>query len=136
VRKSKKTISNFKFFINKFFNIIIFNFKVNFGLSYNLISFFKNKNNILNMDNAYFINLQRIICKFLLFLKTILNKIIYSKNIKNLLFLRKFNLYDKFFFSYIFYFKNSKLNFNKYKKFNNYTKKYIKFKNLNFIYFS
>lgn len=136
VRKSNKTMSNFKFFVNKFFNIIIFNFKINFGLSYNLITFFKNRNNITNMDNFYFINLQRIVCKFLLFLKTILDKLIYSKNFKNLLFIRKFNLYDKFFFSYIFYFRNSKIHFNKFKKFNNYKKKYIKFNNLNFISFS
>ena len=77
-----------------------------------------------------------MVCQFLLYLKTILNKIIYSIKFKSLLFLRKFNLYDKFFFSYIFFVKNYILSYLKLKKHNIYVYKYIKFKTLNFIGFS
>ena len=43
VKNSKKALKNLKFFISKFFNIILINFRLNFGLSYNLISFLKKK---------------------------------------------------------------------------------------------
>lgn len=106
VKYSKLILKKILNFSNIFFNIILFNFKFNFGLSYNILVL---KNNLNILEDYFFINIQIYLKYFLIFLKNFLNKLIYSNSFNNLFYIKKFNIYDKIFFSYIFFLNKIKL---------------------------
>lgn len=88
-------------FTNDIFNLILFSFKTNFGLSYNLfLNLFKRKTANL-IDNYYAFNLQSKIFTFLNFIKKYFNKLTYVKNFIGISVRKKLKINERLFLSLI-----------------------------------